>query len=463
MKRWAFVPETIVLFVLLDALNFLFFRADLGFRKFPLHPYWIPVLLMAGRYGFTPGIFAGSLAAVHSLVLLFMKLPTRSQLEQFAESGELLLPIAFVAVGILLGDIRQKSIRSEEEKEAVIHEKEDLLKRLKDSFESSERGRKVLEARIVGQTTTMKTLYDAASKLNALHPEDVYHGCLEILAQHFQVHRSSLYRKEGNYYELKATWGWEGGQVEGKIPCEKSIMHLAFEENRTVTVRDILARKDSHQYIDEYGKVLAMVPIRGASGEPVGIINLEQMDFLALNRPNLEMIELLADWTSQALSHVEFLAKTRAQLIRAEDDLYSYSYFQKVLQDEWRRAKHYGLDLTVAILKLERFGFCDEKAQRWLLHALKVAMLRNLEASDGLFHYQFEGTFAVIAPMRKKAEVLQDLGKAAKELETLAGREATAVGKPKLILSAIEFHKGMQQPSEMLETALKECGIAPSQ
>jgi GGDEF domain-containing protein len=459
-KKKTFFWEIMLAFAVADCLNFLLAREDPGFLQSVLHPYWIIILLVAARYGFVPGLAAGIFAALHVFAALFRGLPTRNAIEKMLESQGFVLPVAFVLVGVLLGDIRQRSMDTEEEKKRALAEKEEALRVSREKLEGLEKARRILEARIVGETTTLKTLYQSARNFESLDLDEIYRGCLKILVEHFHVHQASLYMHEGDYFVLKATQGWpEGRHPEGKVFAEESMMQIVLWENKPITIKDILAWKDSHRYAASYGELLAMIPLRDGEGRAEGVVNIEKMDFLAYNRPTLEMIETVVEWAALALDNVRFFQATKSQLVLDETyGIYNFRHFENVLASEFERAGRYDLKFTVALAKIERYGFMGDETQKLVARALVALLNRFLESTDMVFKYRFDGTFAVIAPMRSKAE----MDACFLEVER-AFRECVPEGMrtqgPVLLASSTEYLQGMQEASEMTLPLLKECRI----
>jgi len=107
------------------------------------------------------------------------------------------------------------------EKTEAFNNIEKALDAMKQKADTDEKARKLLESRIVGETKTVKTLYETARRFNDLEVENIYQGCLEILREYLNVEKSSLYIKEGGHLVLKASYGWKEGEgVEGRISLD---------------------------------------------------------------------------------------------------------------------------------------------------------------------------------------------------------------------------------------------------
>jgi len=449
--------EIFLAFIVLNSLNYLLFPEDPGFLQFVLNPYWLVILLAASRYGFGSGLLAAGLAALHVLMMQFPSWPSRTELETAAETGRLTLPLAFLITGAVLGEIRQKYIREADEREALARDRQRDVVQMKELLENSEKARHILETRIVGETSTVRTLYETAQKFESLSVDKVYEGCLEVLASHVEVRKASLYLLDGDQLVLKAAHGWEtGAETEGKIPLEKSLMRLAVQQNRMLTVRDILKERESHEFLEQYSSVLAMVPLRGSDGQPVGVVNIEQMDFLSFNEPTLHLVQLVVEWVDKAIQKVQFLGGLSRQLLRDEEmGVYNYSFFGRLLTEEMKRAKASDTRCGVALLKLDRFGFLNSGIQRLLSRTLVTLLEKQLSPYEKIFHFRFEGTFAVLAPLREAASLTALLKETSERIEEFAAAGGT---KSRLIFSN-GVVSGTEDLRAFLEPLLKECRI----
>ena len=283
-NKSAFI-ETIIFFIICDAINYLWFPEQLGWFNSMIHPYWIPIILLSSRYGFIAGVLSGFLATAHYLYFTFGHIPTRLEVEKFAETPNVWLIISFILAGFLLGALRQKYIDTEN---TLAHESghaKNKLKDLKARLTLSEKARKILEMRITNETDTIRMLYHTAEKLDVMDSTNLYQDSLDILKENFKVTKSSFYIRKNGFLELKAHQGWlDQDSVEAKINEQASIMKIAIDQKTTISIRDILIFDKKNIYSNDYGKVLAMFPLKNDDGSIFGVINVEEMDFLSFHK-----------------------------------------------------------------------------------------------------------------------------------------------------------------------------------
>jgi len=238
------------------------------------------------------------------------------------------------------------------------------------------------------------------------------------------------------------------------------MMALVLREKKTLTVKDILNIPDSDRYIEEYNQVLAMIPVFSAEGTVAGAVNVEKMDFINFHRANLQLIELVVDWTGKALRNIRFYREEQKKQIFDEDyQIYRFQYFGQMLRLEFLRAKRYRLGLAVLVGKLDHFGIFEEATQKILSRAAVSLLKRYLDDTDMIFRYRYDGTFAAVCPMKSKEDLEEKLKLILKEFA-----EATRAGhpggpRPGFIVSIEEFDLRMGDLRDLLNPALTGCGL----
>ena len=417
--HWAPYAEIAGAYAVLDGLN-LIFNSDPGFRSLTaFHPYWIVVLLAASRYGMMPGFIAGLAGAGHLLYFTFGYIPERAALEKAQEAGNLWLPFALTGVGMILGEIRQRSINEERRHRAAYEAAQEALERVEQAYRAGEKARQILESRIVSQSSTLKTVFEDARKLETAESEKIFQGCLDILASHFQIQRASVFVRDGDHFILKASVGWPQAEIlEARPDYAKSILRIAFEENRTVTVRDILRRPDGAVFEEQFGKTLVQMPLRGVDGKPMAVVNIEKMDFLAFHETNLNLMQLVVDWAAQMIISAGRFETLRSQMFwKEEAGVYTYAYFHHRLEGDWARAHHHKQLVTLTAVKIEGFGFLNDENQRQVAETLLALLRKKLSKSDHIFEYRFTGTFMILSPAKEAHELAKVLSETSGMLE----------------------------------------------
>ncbi len=461
MKKRPYLLETLIGFAVLDIVNLLFFRYDLGFVHSAIHPYWFMIVLIAVRYGLFPGIFVSAVASAQFILLYFGRIPGSLEIEKMIEAGHLVMPFLFMLGGIFMGAVRQQLIDNESEGASRRNELEAELKALRSKYDAEVKARKILEARIVGESTTITTLADVSLKLFTSSHADIFKTCLQILCDHFDIHKISLYLVENDYLVLKETVGWTKQElVEGRVHIKKSIMKIPLARKKAMNIKEMLADPESHAFMSQYGLLLASFPILDVEGKAIGLVNIENMDFLSYQSQNLRLIGMVVNMMSKALIQRRMQDSLIYHSIWDKElGVHSCTFFAFIMAREFLRARAYRLKLCVTCFKIESFQFLPHDAQVIALKAL-VAMLKKFCApDDAVFRAEYDGIVMVVSPF-KNAEDIAGFIKAVRDEFSATLTDGTKKSPLTLAVGSanIEDEDGGYQA--MAQRALRTCGAS---
>lgn len=461
-RRGALVSELIFLYLIIDTLNLIFFKEDLGFKQIPVSPYWIPILMVASRYGLLAGLISGLLSAGHVLYFEYGYLPTRNQLEVAAEARGLILPIAFVLVGIFLGGVRQRFSMDHSATLEALERAQVSREVMERRYQSSEEARKAIEAKVVGQTSTVRTLYDISVHFESLDEGEIYSGFVETLANHFEVTRCSVFIREGEYFILRAAHGWGEQEVfEGKVRGSETAMELAYMSNYPIFAHALSELRATLP--PDASSYLALFPIRDTKGAPIGVAAVEQMSFLALTQSNLELIGLIVDWMNRALANRSRIERLQEMAIWDERlRIYSAKSFRECLRHEFFRARLLDQELSIAILQIEYYPLLQKEARRLVSQTVAGLLQRHLTEPAVSFVYDYEGVFAVVAPSTPLSLLSGKLARLQEEFLSVIRVESDdsfAQYLPRLIEGSAQLGRGMESDRDLELAALRASGI----
>jgi len=463
--RFGYISETLLLFLIIDGLGALLFPNDLGFLKAPVSPYWIPILVVATRWGVAGGLVSSGVAVAHYLFFAFGELPSRLDLEIEAEVRGLDLPLLFLLVGAFLGAVRQRYIRAERKLEAELDCERGHVELERQKYQASEEVRQAIEAKIVGQTVTVRTLYHIAMQFSEGSEQEIFRGCMELLSEHFGVSRASIWLREGGDFVVSETLGWGKGEaVEGRRSCDRTALDLAYRRNRMTTPQQIgeWAGNDA----DDATDFVALFAIQGEDGAAVGVVAIEHMEFLSLTRSNLDLIELIVEWMSRSLSTTRKIAQLQRDVMwDSKFNVYSPHYFREALDREFVRARDLGQGLSIAMLQVENYGGLSPETRDLIAQSVVVALKRRLDESSLLCSYDLDGVFAVLSPSMEEQALDVRLAEVQKELSemnvvrTLKLDEKVAEYNPYLSFGCVTRSEEMESCSDLERAALKACGL----
>lgn len=458
-RKTSWIWEIIFMFSALAFLAKLYSTPQIfpGDKVFNL--LWIPILLTAPRYGFGPGLVTGMLAFAFQLVSDANGIPDRTYVEMAAESGRLAMPVLFLAVSVFLGSTRQKYLEKEFELQVKLNHAEASLSQMQKDLDTSNEIRSKLESRIVGETKTIRTLYESALKLESLDLNQIREGCLEIFRKHFDVKKASYYVVEDRHFVLSASVGWdEGRDTEAKSLIDRSVLKYAMREGTTVTVKELMRHGDVEELLGNDAKPYIMIPLSENRRGIDAVISIEAIDFLALNQANINMMGILADWTSKAIQNAVMLQNARIYSAHSDaEGISPFDLMQTDLCKEYDRAVLYQQPLSIAVLKLKKYGFMKPELQDLLKRALISSIHNQKNTVDRVYRHRFEGIYLMICPMREEADARSLAESIDQKFRLLCSPGNMPLGEMVFGVSVLKNTTG--DPDSFLKELLTETGI----
>ena len=152
---YRFVPETLGLILLIELIQTWLSNVASG-GPLP-HPFWVPVLLMSGQYGFMGGLFATLSAAA---ALFFGGLPSQSATQDFYAYAAVVAaqPCAWFATALILGGLRTLQIHQHADAQEKLTRTTALADDLADGLEQAVGEIERLESRIAADPSTLASV-----------------------------------------------------------------------------------------------------------------------------------------------------------------------------------------------------------------------------------------------------------------------------------------------------------------
>jgi len=386
--RRSYVIETILALGLITIVNLLWFRENPGFAGVGPHPYFLVVLPVASRYGFRAGLFAAGVASAFYLGLLLPSRPDISPIDMraFEYWGP---PLLFTAAGIVLGEIREGGDR---EFRLLKIESDGLradLTQLTAQYQALSKAKEAMDLAAITQEQTLSLLYESSQGLRTLSEKDIYPAVLDLLARYAGAEAASVYLLEENTLRLESAIGEPTGSAAPSslrpeaIPAGKGLAAMALDRGRAVSINSCTVQDD------EPGCFLAMAPITGGGGAPLGVMSIDKIPFHMLSPQTLRVLSMLADWCSASVLNARTYLDTKNQLIA--DDVtkaYTFAFFQERIEEEFSRARRYKLKLSLLLFRIEDYRDIPESRRQEAL-ALVSQIIRGLiRKIDLLFRHE---------------------------------------------------------------------------
>jgi hypothetical protein len=256
------------------------------------HPYWIGILLFALIYGFAEGLIAGIIAV--SLLVIYS--PLQFGWNPLAWGEVSVLPMFFILVGLLVGVFswQQKArLTVKDTAQRKLIEEVSHLHQITDQLTRSNLN---LEKKIVFRLETFQSVYEIAEKLNKLHLDQLYGTIPQLVAKYFNAEQCSLFLIEPDgSLMLKSTHGWIGGddypalydsnsELVAKLNSFEEIIVLSPESLQKMQVDACFA-----------------VALVTQEKKLLGLIKIENIEFLKISQDNIRFLSLLSKWFVQSI------------------------------------------------------------------------------------------------------------------------------------------------------------------
>ncbi|WP_319759000.1 GAF domain-containing protein [Maridesulfovibrio sp.] len=385
--------EVLLGLIAITAINFLFYRHDPGFVSLSPHPYWIVILLTSTRYGFSGGFFAGLVSGMIYVIFKSLSIPD-VEVADFRTLAIWAKPILFLLVGVVLGEMRQLHIR---EYDAVCEERDtyhDAFDKVKTKYDILSEAKQELDSKIISQESTLGTLYEAAQGLRTLSIDSIYPAVLEILREFMDVEDCSIYLFDGTEFKIDTALRHSKSFVADTVPLGESLMSIAAEKKKAVSIRDIASTESMPS-----GIVISAPILADNHSHVIGMLNVEKMPFLKFTSDSVRVAGLVADWCGSSVENATVFAETKDKLIADEiTDAYTYDYFLRRLREEFVRARRYELDLSLIMLEFPGLSNASDEGRDEVLMAFSMILKNQIREIDILFMSDEPGAFYMILP-----------------------------------------------------------------
>jgi len=401
-KKYSYLIETFIGIGIILFINHMWFGSDMGFIGAIINPYWVVVVFIAIRYGSLQGFMAGLACSAALLISVSYNVSLEKQLE-FSKIPiqQLELSGFFILIGFLVGSERDRAnvtLRKWREKHNFLR---DEFEALTMEHMAIKNVNTELQGRILGQTETVNTIYEAAKELVTLKIDQLYPSIVNLTKKMVGADKCSLYLWENKRYVLKAQAGWKPEEVEKKaVLNEKSgIIKKAIAENAVTTVVDIF-KNDGLEWVEGVDPCIASPLYFGEQIDtPSGFVIIDEISFLKFNPDNIRFFTSLSDWISKSLDNVqEVFSVRRKDLYDDELKIFNYAYALRKLNEELLTVQVTGRLSVAMLIKIKEVNKISEKQTPPLAQSLIKALDKALRASDTLAKYSTADAFIIILP-----------------------------------------------------------------
>nr|EES53936.1 MAG: protein of unknown function [Leptospirillum ferrodiazotrophum] len=346
---------------------------------FPVfHPFLPVVLLVAGRYGFVPGL----LSALEATGGYYLMLLWQDHFDTMAP-GEFsfLWPSAFLFSGMVMGELRD----AEGRKYAALYEK--FLK-AKDAADTAEleldiltRAKRELEQRIFLDPNAISDMFDVFRSLERDEIDSIPSSVLSLATSFLGADSSGLYIRQKGSFVLEAE--------TGVLPSPRRVPGGYLPFSRAYEKGEILSLS-SHGVLPELPaseegpamSPLGVYPIRSGEEETRFLLVLWHAPFEKLTPEFFQTASMIADRASSRLMNLKVQRQTRESVSQDETTGFLRPvFFARRAAEELGKAYRYLVPLSLIEIRFAapEGGFLDRHAALMTMRTIAKKLLREVD------------------------------------------------------------------------------------
>lgn len=351
------VAETIFVLVVLHLLNLAFFADDPGYLGIHPHPYFAIIILSSLRYPRLASL--ASTALVGGALLGQAFLAPGGHFTQLAPVVFKYV-ILFVITNLVLGELGSMFYREIQEARERLSEMEKAHYTLQAQYDAMQLVKDELSERIVGQTSSILSLYEAAKRLESLDEDQIYSALLEITAKFIGAEACSLFLvdPETQASRLEKRFGWTADEKSrwGSPSFEfgRGVIGRVVEENRMVTLKELSDERSLAEAAKESPLETILAAPLVNEGRVEAVINVERIPFLKYSPTNIRLFYLIADLGSTALANSRRFSRMKKEnILDVETGLATVAFLETSLHAELQRYQRTGLEFCFCLMQID--------------------------------------------------------------------------------------------------------------
>jgi GGDEF domain-containing protein len=374
---------------LVAAANAIFFPDDPGFLTLDFNPYFVPVLLVAVRYGTFFGLATGLLSAA------WIAGWTRTF---DPEDGALVVPGLLVLLGVLTGALSRGQGRR-------LDYYRRLARRLRRDRELARRTLEArgavvreLQSRVETEAVSAAALYRMSRGMTSERPQEMYEAILRIVAGDLDATRAAVYEGRDEGFALAAS---HDGRLLPRpfaptLAPDAGLPGLALRLNRAVSIFDPEAAG-----LPDRGPGAGVLcgPI-GGGGEARALVLIDDLPLVEFGPAVVQRFAAILAWAQETSSRARRRegASDPAQPY-SDVGVYRPRYFADLLKREVSRARRYGHPLRLLRIDLVSYEQIPPERRRAVRELVSRALYAYTRDSDCIGQADREDAFLILLPM----------------------------------------------------------------
>jgi hypothetical protein len=385
------------------------------------HPFWIIVLLVAVQYGAKEATVAALLA---SAALLTNNLPEQG----FSEDLYAWLlratkdPLMWIFAAVTIGEIRDGHRRERDDLRDDLREAREQADGIGKAYDRLAVLKDHLEARVAGEVQTLHSIFVATRGIERQDTGQVLAGLEQLVSALMRPRSFSLFLLNGGVLEAAMSRGWKPGNGFVCAFDASSPLFQAVVLHR----RHLVASRPTQALVLSDEGLIAGPLTCSETGEIIGMLKIEDIDFLDLNPASIQTFQVLCDWIGSAYSNARHWEATQAaRYLDPVRGVLPAALFEIQLGITGSTARRLGFDLSMMFIGFDLPDSAGPSYQAAATRAASRAAEALLRPAERCFDWRRDGwDMAILLPGRGQA----DADQLARRLKDGIGKEMASVG-----------------------------------
>ena len=388
------IGEAFLMLLILTIIDAVFFSGNRFLTVNP-HPFWIPVLLVAAQYGTAEGLMAALLATLFFLVGNMPVEPEGVDHYDYLYSVAI-NPVLWFVAGWGLGELRQRHVR---ERDNLVKEIQDSQQRedlISNSYKFVKNRKEALEVQVSGQLMSSVEAYRAAKAVETLDPKSVMQGVERLVSSVLNPQKFSLYIFHDNKLRATILHGWNANDTYAQEIDSYSPLYQAVVGQQELLV---VANEQHEVALDGQG-IMAGPIIDPDTKRVVGMLKIEQIDFVSLSLNTIETFRALSEWIGTALINARNYQTVKSEaIVNPERNLLTYNYFKRQSDYLAKLGKRVGFNVSMLVIQVNNAAAMMDDERITVARQIGESVRAVLRSVDLAFDYQTDGQeYSILLP-----------------------------------------------------------------
>ena len=342
---------------------------DIGWFQTNPSPYFLIPVLIGSRYGFGFGAGTGTITAA-ALLASKMLQGNLSLLDALERNGYFFG--ALIVIGGLCGEIQNTFKKREIQARVQNDNYQERLKKLDSDTFLLREAKAELERLMATRDSELSTLDNEVRRLFDSEGDDLYQNILFLLNRQVRITDAAIYIQAPNgSLGRRALIGMPEHLPEHITIAEHEVCSLVWKHKASVTIPEFWQGTRS-----ERTPYLTAVPFLNADDDPIGVLVITGMPFIALNPKALHLINLICRWSSSVVE-LRFQADTTYRTIDGMENqkMFLTPFFRKNLELTHASFDLHGLPSSVVVFHLPG-------EPKWKQEGFEKLVLRGVRNGD---------------------------------------------------------------------------------